>query len=122
MIIAILTMSSIFVSVINTHDLPIKHTVLVSEVFAALGTAWVVIKLTISDEWRSRLFLTIFLMELLMMAFYIYIAVEYGASIGSCSSYADTPFGNVKGVVGLPSVGDSCEMQMGIFALSIVTA
>lgn len=103
---------------IISNGLPINRRIMIAEGFAIAGIVWTAIG-DILTSWKPSIFLP---MTAFMIGSYIFIAIVYNAGAGKCTSYTDTPFGEVNGAVGLPSIGDSCGMQTAIFALSIITA
>jgi hypothetical protein len=125
----ILIMNSIFLGMMNSHDLHVNRSIVIAEGFAAVGVAGSLVNLfssivliisVFSKVWRISLL--IIPAEALMIGCYILIVNVYKPALGDCKGYADTPFGDIMGVEGLPSVRDSCGMQVANFALSIFAA
>lgn len=125
----ILIMNSIFLGMVNSHDLHVNRSIVIAEGFAAIGAAGYSVALVVSFSiilsvkskvWTISI-LNIF-GEAFLMGCYIFIATVYKRALGDCKGYADTPFGDIMGVKGLPSVRDSCGMQVANFALSITAA
>ncbi|KAK9445421.1 hypothetical protein VB005_00532 [Metarhizium brunneum] len=124
-------MNSVFLGMMHSHNLPVDKNIRIVEGFAAAGVVASVLGmvkavlsafgLSIPFFLRPRLFVQA-LAELFIMGCCIFIAVIYKAAVGGCDSYADTPFGDIKGEDGLAGVGTSCRMQAATFAVSIVAA
>ncbi|KID87917.1 hypothetical protein MGU_05155 [Metarhizium guizhouense ARSEF 977] len=123
-------MNSVFLGMMKSHNLPVDKNIRIAEGFAAAGVVMSVlgmVRAVVSGMnfpipfLRLRLGLHV-LMELFIMGCCIFIAVIYKAAVGGCDSYADTPFGDIKGEDGLAGVGTSCRMQAATFAVSIVAA
>ncbi|KAM0250526.1 hypothetical protein ACHAQJ_008577 [Trichoderma viride] len=88
-------MTSIFLGMMNSHDLPVSRSIIIAQVFTIMGILWN----------SPGTILAVFSGVL---------------CTGDCKGYADTPFGDTEGAHGLPSVRDSCGMQTANFALSII--
>jgi hypothetical protein len=117
-LVGILVMSSIFVARMKTHGLPVSREVAIAEGFAIVGVVWSIVGVPCA-HFGTCITIPV---EALMTGGYIFIAIVYKAGIGHCTGYADTPFGEVSGADGLPSIRDSCGMQTAIFALSVIVA
>lgn len=119
----ILIMNSIFLGMMNSHDLHVNRSIVIAEGFAAAGAAWGCIDMIFGI---CSAFCCIPLMAIPLEGFmtgcYVFIATVYKQALRDCKGYADTPFGEIMGMDGLPSVRDSCGMQKANFALSIVAA
>lgn len=93
------------------HNINVSRNVIFAEGLAVAGFVWNSFRL------QSMLCIAI-LLEAFMTACYVSITYLYRAGTRGCKGYADTPFGEVKGAYGLPSIHDSCRMQTANFALS----
>lgn len=113
---AILIMNSIFLGMMNSHDLPVNRNIVIAEGFAAAAAVWGCIEVESSGFFS----LIVVLIQVFIMAGYIFIATVYEPALRDCKSYADTPFRDIIALDGLPSVRDSCGMQAANFALSII--
>ncbi|KAF5127445.1 hypothetical protein E5D57_008377 [Metarhizium anisopliae] len=129
--IAMLTMNSVFLSMMKAHNIPVNKNIVITEVFAAVGAVVDILGLHKScevlgsDLYLSNLSLlcagvVLRVVELFIMGCCIFIAVVYKAGAGACDSYADTPFGDIKGEDGLTGVVTSCRMQAATFAVAII--
>jgi hypothetical protein len=127
--VGILIMNSIFLGMMNSHNLHVNRSIVNAEGFAAITAAGNPVALDLSlsivssvksKDWTISI-LNI-AAEAFLMGCYIFIATVYKPALGDCQGYADTPFGDIMGVGGLPSVRDSCGMQVANFALSIAAA
>ncbi|KAL6904107.1 hypothetical protein GGI43DRAFT_421583 [Trichoderma evansii] len=122
-VIGILIMNSVFLGMMNSHDLPVNQSIVIVEGFAAAGAAWSCIDLGFTlFSGFCVVSLIVIPVEAFMVGCYIFIATVYKPALGDCKGYADTPFGDIMGVDGLTSVRDPCGMQTANFALSIIAA
>lgn len=127
---AMLIMNSVFLGMMHSHNLPVDKNIRIAEGLAAAGvvvSGLGMVKAVLSGFDLSLPFLRLrlglhVLVELFILGCCIFIAVIYKAAVGGCDSYADTPFGDIKGEDGLAGVGTSCRMQAATFAVSIVAA
>jgi hypothetical protein len=120
---SVLIMNSIFLGMMNSHDLHVNRGIVIAEGFAVVGVMWNFISLCFtacSGIWFISLL--VIPAEAFIMGCYIFIAMVYKQALGDCKGYVDTPFGDVSGVYGLPSVRDSCGMQVANFSISTVAA
>lgn len=119
----LLIMNSIFLGMINSHDLPVNQSIVIAEAFAVVGIIWDPISLLFSvcsGVWYISIM--VIPAEVFVMGCHIFIAMVYKNALADCKGYADTPFGNITAVDGLPSVRDACGMQVANFALSTIVA
>ncbi|KAL7924458.1 hypothetical protein ACQKWADRAFT_311240 [Trichoderma austrokoningii] len=116
-------MNSVFLGFLNSHDFDVSRHVVLVEAFAVLCTVWNCISFVLavgSGEW----FVSLFAIpgDAFVMGCYIFIAIAYKSAIGECKSYADTVFGDIVGVHGMPSVQNACGMQVANFSLAVTAA
>lgn len=119
LIMGILIMNSIFLGMMNSHHLHVNRSIVIAEGFAAACFAFGRTTST-DDPLTAQVILLRIILEVFMIGSYIFIATVYAPALKECKGYADTPFGDIMGECGLPSVRDSCGMQTANFALSII--
>lgn len=124
----ILIMISVFLGMMNSHNLPVDKNTSRTEAFAAVcvvtDVAGVLLAFAMHVGWFEELItdlliLVHFVLHIFMMGCSIFICVTYKAGAGDCNGYSDTPFGDIKGADGLIGVRDSCGMMTAIFWLSL---
>ncbi|KID99011.1 hypothetical protein MAJ_05106, partial [Metarhizium majus ARSEF 297] len=117
-------MTSVFLEMMNSHNLPVDKNISRTEAFAAVGVvadvAGVLLDIAMHVGWFDELITDLmvfvhFVMHIFMMGCSIFICVAYKAGAGDCNGYADTEFGDIKGADGLTGVRYSCGMMTATF-------
>lgn len=108
--IAVLIMNSFIISKLNSSNLHVSQNVAITEVLACISHACGVVGAIVVECTKKRLrFWQSMLIETVATVVFAFIAAKlYTTGARGCNRYADTPFGDVKDISGLPSVRDSC--------------
>ncbi len=131
----VLAIFSYFLATLHNHNLPIDNYIRSVEGLsggAALYTLIGLVLLCFLGGFTVFAFIA-FILDLLFVGAFIYIAYENRGGASSCNGFVNTPFGSGDdntgqnevtapqgGVTLLPSLRTACRLQTAVFAVSIV--